>query len=44
MERLLGLLDRPVGGGRVVFEGAPADLVAARPTLTNERLADYVGA
>ncbi|WP_329342699.1 excinuclease ABC subunit UvrA [Streptomyces sp. NBC_00663] len=31
-------------GGRVVFEGTPADLVAARSTLTGEHLADYVGA
>jgi excinuclease UvrABC ATPase subunit len=31
-------------GGRVVFEGPPADLVAARSTLTGEHLADYVGA
>ena len=31
-------------GGRVVFEGTPADLVAARPTLTGEHLAEYVGA
>ncbi|MER6501096.1 excinuclease ABC subunit UvrA [Streptomyces sp. NPDC001455] len=31
-------------GGRIVFEGAPADLVAARSTLTGEHLADYVGA
>ncbi|HET7444576.1 MAG TPA: excinuclease ABC subunit UvrA [Solirubrobacterales bacterium] len=30
-------------GGRVVFEGAPADLVAARSTLTGEHLAEYVG-
>ena len=30
-------------GGRVVFEGPPADLVAARSTLTGEHLADYVG-
>ncbi|HEX6666402.1 MAG TPA: excinuclease ABC subunit UvrA [Solirubrobacterales bacterium] len=29
-------------GGRVVFEGAPADLVTARSTLTGEHLADYV--
>jgi len=29
-------------GGRVVFEGTPADLVAARSTLTGEHLADYV--
>ncbi len=31
-------------GGRVVFEGTPADLVAARSTLTGEHLASYVGA
>ncbi len=31
-------------GGRIVFEGAPADLVAARSTLTGEHLAAYVGA
>ncbi|MEV0088042.1 excinuclease ABC subunit UvrA [Saccharopolyspora sp. NPDC050642] len=30
-------------GGRLVFEGTPADLVAARATLTGEHLADYVG-
>ncbi len=30
-------------GGRVVFEGTPADLVAARSTLTGEHLASYVG-
>jgi excinuclease UvrABC ATPase subunit len=30
-------------GGRVVFEGTPADLVAARSTLTGEHLATYVG-
>ena len=30
-------------GGRVVFEGAPADLVAAQSTLTGEHLAAYVG-
>jgi excinuclease UvrABC ATPase subunit len=31
-------------GGRIVFEGAPADLVAARKkTLTGEHLAAYVG-
>ncbi len=29
-------------GGRVVFEGLPADLVAARSTLTGQHLADYV--
>ncbi len=31
-------------GGRIVFEGAPADLVAARSTLTGDHLAAYVGA
>ncbi|MBY0688681.1 ATP-binding cassette domain-containing protein [Microbacterium marinilacus] len=31
-------------GGRVVFEGTPAELVAARSTLTGEHLATYVGA
>ena len=30
-------------GGRIVFEGTPADLVAARSTLTAEHLAAYVG-
>ena len=30
-------------GGRVVFEGTPADLVAARSTVTGEHLAAYVG-
>jgi len=30
-------------GGRIVFEGSPADLVAARSTLTGEHLAAYVG-
>jgi excinuclease UvrABC ATPase subunit len=29
-------------GGRVVFEGPPADLVASRSTLTGEHLAAYV--
>jgi excinuclease ABC A subunit len=29
-------------GGRVVFEGTPTDLVAARSTLTGQHLADYV--
>jgi excinuclease UvrABC ATPase subunit len=29
-------------GGRVVFEGTPAELVAARSTLTGQHLADYV--
>jgi excinuclease UvrABC ATPase subunit len=31
-------------GGRIVFEGTPADLVAARSTLTGEHLAAHVGA
>jgi excinuclease UvrABC ATPase subunit len=31
-------------GGKVVFEGPPADLVAARSTLTGEHLAEYVAA
>ncbi len=31
-------------GGRIVFEGTPADLAAARATLTGEHLAAYVGA
>ncbi|WP_022916307.1 ATP-binding cassette domain-containing protein [Ruania albidiflava] len=29
-------------GGRVVFEGTPADLVAGQTTLTGKHLADYV--
>jgi excinuclease UvrABC ATPase subunit len=29
-------------GGRIVFEGTPADLVAARSTITGEHLAAYV--
>ena len=29
-------------GGRIVFEGTPADLIAARSTLTGEHLAAYV--
>jgi excinuclease UvrABC ATPase subunit len=31
-------------GGRIVFEGTPADLVATRSTLTGQHLAAYVGA
>jgi excinuclease UvrABC ATPase subunit len=31
-------------GGRIVFEGLPADLVADRSTLTGQHLAEYVGA
>jgi excinuclease UvrABC ATPase subunit len=30
-------------GGRTVFEGTPADLVAAKATLTGEHLSAYVG-
>ncbi|MWB97126.1 ATP-binding cassette domain-containing protein [Agromyces seonyuensis] len=29
-------------GGRIVFEGTPAELVAARSTLTGQHLAEYV--
>ncbi|MBA3690898.1 MAG: excinuclease ABC subunit UvrA [Actinobacteria bacterium] len=31
-------------GGRIVFEGTPAELVADRSTLTGEHLADYISA
>jgi excinuclease UvrABC ATPase subunit len=31
-------------GGRIVFEGTPAELIAGRSTLTGEHLAAYVGA
>jgi excinuclease UvrABC ATPase subunit len=31
-------------GGKVVFEGTPADLVEGRSTITGEHLADYVAA
>ena len=31
-------------GGQIVFEGTPAQLVAAQSTLTGEHLASYVGA
>ncbi|UGS35205.1 UvrABC system protein A [Capillimicrobium parvum] len=31
-------------GGRIVFEGTPAEMVAAHSTLTGEHLAAYVGA
>ena len=31
-------------GGRIVFEGTPADLVADRSTFTGRHLAAYVGA
>ena len=30
-------------GGKIVFEGTPADLIADRSTLTGQHLADYVG-
>jgi excinuclease UvrABC ATPase subunit len=30
-------------GGRIVFEGTPAEIVTGRPTLTGEHLAAYVG-
>jgi excinuclease UvrABC ATPase subunit len=31
-------------GGRIVFQGTPAELAAGRATLTGQHLADYVGA
>jgi excinuclease UvrABC ATPase subunit len=31
-------------GGRVVFEGTPSELIAARSTITGQHLAEYVGA
>ncbi len=31
------------GGGQVVFQGPPAELVRSRATLTGEHLAAYVG-
>jgi excinuclease UvrABC ATPase subunit len=31
-------------GGRIVFEGTPAELVAQKKTLTGQHLAEYVGA
>jgi hypothetical protein len=30
-------------GGRIVFEGTPADLVAKKATLTGKHLAEFVG-
>jgi excinuclease UvrABC ATPase subunit len=30
-------------GGRIVFEGTPAELIAVRSTLTGEHLAAYLG-
>ena len=35
--------DAGYDGGRIVFEGTPADLIAARSTLTGEHLAASVG-
>jgi hypothetical protein len=35
--------DAGPGAGRIVFEGTPAELVAARSTLTGEHLAACVG-
>ena len=37
------IVDLGPDGGRIVFAGTPADLVAARSTLTGEHLAAYVG-
>ena len=31
-------------GGKIIFEGTPAELVASRSTLTGRHLAEYVGA
>ena len=31
-------------GGRIVFEGTPADIIADRSTLTGQHLAEYLGA
>lgn len=31
-------------GGQVMFEGTPAELIAAKSTLTGKHLADYIGA
>jgi excinuclease UvrABC ATPase subunit len=31
-------------GGKIVFEGVPADLVSQKSTLTGQHLAEYVGA
>ena len=36
------LYSAAVDGGRIVFEGTPADLVADGSTLTGQHLADYV--
>jgi excinuclease UvrABC ATPase subunit len=36
------IIDLGHDGGRIVFEGTPADLVAARSTVTGEHLAAYV--
>jgi len=30
-------------GGRIVFEGTPADLVSSKSTLTGKHLAEFVG-
>ena len=37
------IIDLGPGAGRIIFEGTPADLVAARSTLTGEHLAAYTG-
>jgi excinuclease UvrABC ATPase subunit len=36
------IIDLGPGAGRIAFEGIPADLVAARSTLTGEHLAAHV--
>ena len=41
LAQIYGFTD--LDGSRIVFEGTPAELVAARSTLTGEHLAAYVG-
>lgn len=42
-DRIIDLGPGGHDGGRIVFAGAPADLVAARSTLTGNHLEAYVG-
>jgi excinuclease UvrABC ATPase subunit len=44
-QRLINDLGPGAGhdGGRIVFEGTPADLVKAKSTLTGEHLPAFVG-
>jgi hypothetical protein len=41
--RVLSVLERDATDRRIMFEGTPADLDAARSTLTGWYLAAYVG-